>query len=79
MKTSWTQGLDKERAIEIRKDFVGGALLRARLQKLLEDKINNVRVKSRAGSTYDNPNWALVQADTIGYEKALSEVISLIS
>jgi hypothetical protein len=79
MKTSWIQGLNADQKLEMRKEFVGGALLRARLQKLLEDKIDVVRTKSRSSNTYENPNWSLLQADAIGYEKALYEIISLIS
>jgi hypothetical protein len=79
MKTVWTKGLTPEQAIACRGDFVGAAPLRERLTALLEAKANEKRKATRSGNSYDNPNWALVQADAIGYEKALYEVISLIS
>jgi hypothetical protein len=78
MKTSWIQGLNKEQETEMRREYKGSALLRSRLSKLLEDKIDAARTKGRLVSTYDNPNWALLQADQIGYERALYEIISLI-
>lgn len=79
MKTSWTEGLSPEKKIEIRKEFVGSAILRERLIKMLEGKVESARSKARSGNTYENPNWGYVQADAIGYEKALYEIISLIS
>lgn len=79
MKTSWTQGLTEQEEIECKMEYVGAARLRDRLKTLLRNKAETARTASRSSSKYDNPNWALVQADAIGYEKALFEVISLIS
>jgi hypothetical protein len=79
MKVSWTQGQTKERASEITKDFTSSLLIRKRLEELLTKKIDLSNAESRAKSTYDSPNWAYVQADARGYERALSDVISLIS
>jgi len=79
MKTSWTKGLTKEQAIQVRQDFVGGVLLRERLSQLLEEKQEASIKKSRAEDGYDNANWAYLQADARGYERAISEIISLIS
>lgn len=79
MKTTWTKGLSGQAKIDCQMDFVGAASLRERLKALLLEKAEQSRTSMRASYTYDNPNWALVQADAIGYEKALFEVISLIS
>lgn len=79
MKTKWTKGLNPQQEVQANADFVGAAGFRERLRVLLEAKANDARKASRSGNAYDNPNWALVQADAIGYEKALFEVISLIS
>jgi hypothetical protein len=78
MKTVWTKGLNAEQVVQLRQDFVGGALLRERLSKLLEEKQNSSIKKSRSEEGYNAPNWAYQQADARGYERALSEVISLI-
>lgn len=78
MKTVWTKGLNAEQVVQLRQDFVGGALLRERLSKLLEEKQNSSIKKSRSEDAYNAPNWAYQQADARGYERALSEVISLI-
>lgn len=79
MKTVWTKGLNAQEVIECKAEYVGAARLRDRLRALLEAKADASRKATLSGNAYSNPNWALVQADAIGYEKALFEVISLIS
>lgn len=79
MKTSWTKGLTPEKAEEIKRDFNASALLRERLAVLIEEKSNASIKASRSKDEYENPNWAYLQADARGYERALSEIISLIS
>lgn len=78
MKTLWNKGLDAEKKAEVKKDFEAAALLRSRLKLLLDEKIESSRTKARSSNTYDSPSWALTQADSIGYERALFEVISLL-
>jgi len=78
MKTSWTQGLSPEQAIEIKKDFKGCFPTRKRLVKLLEDKIVISQKASLSKDAYSYPNWSFLQADNIGYQRALNDVISLI-
>jgi hypothetical protein len=78
LKTAWTKGLTQEQATELRKDFVGAVILRQRLQKLLDEKAELSRKESISKDAYTNPNWAYLQADARGYERALSEVISLL-
>lgn len=79
MKQSWTKGTTPEKAAIIKADYVGSAGARIRLVELLQDKIRVSTTIKRKKEGYDAPNWAYAQADTIGYERALQEVISLIS
>lgn len=79
MKTVWTNGLTPEQKTEIKKDFVGSVILRKRLQKILEDRMEGSRRASISKDSYENANWAYLQADARGYERAISEIISLIS
>lgn len=79
MKTSWTKGLTPEKQEEIKRDFNASALLRERLAVLAQEKIDASRKDSTLKEGYANPNWAYLQADARGYERALSEIISLIS
>lgn len=78
MRQSWTKGVDRELAVDIRQNFKESLVLRKRLQVLLEEKITLSQKTSRAKDSYESPNWAYLQADARGYERALSEIISLI-
>lgn len=78
MKTSLTNGLPVEKKKELISEFSSSGILRERLVMLLKKKIESTRTKCRLELTYDSPNWSLVQADSIGYERALTEAISLI-
>mgnify|MGYP001601879557 CR=1 FL=1 len=79
MKTIWINGLDAEKKTEMKKEFNSSSLLRERLSALITDKKRSNRKKNILESAYDNPNWAYLQADSVGYERVLEEVISLIS
>lgn len=79
MKTSLTKGLTQEQATELRKDFVGSPALRNRLIQLSREKIDTARRSNISKEGYANPSWAYQQADGIGYERALLEVISLLT
>lgn len=78
MKLSWTSGLNKELAADVRTNFRESLVVRRRLVKMLEDLAEASVKASRSKLLYDNPNWALLQADQRGYERALSEIIKLI-
>lgn len=78
MKTAWTAGLEKDVAKEVRADFISAHLLRKRLTQLLNDKIETKRAAIRKDQSYDKANWHNYVADAIGYERALTEAISLL-
>lgn len=78
MKVRWTAGLSKQDATEMRANFKEALVLRRRMIKLLKDDQDASTKQSRSKLLYDNPNWALLQADQRGYERALSEIIALI-
>lgn len=79
MKQSWTSGLNKELATDVRANYKESLVVRRRLVKMLNDKINASTKEGRSKLLYDNPNWALLQADQRGYERAFAEIIELIS
>lgn len=78
MKASWTSGLNKELATDVRINFKEALVVRRRLVKMLNDKIDASAKEGRSKVLYANPNWALLQADQRGYERAISDIISLI-
>lgn len=79
MKTSITSGLSPLEASEIESEWAGSSLVRKRLVAVLKGKQELMLKKRRSEDNYESPNWALSQADGVGYERAISEVISLLS
>ena len=79
MKSTWFNGMNAEQKTIMRSEFNSSAGLRLRLAELLKTKIDTKRTSVRSDDMYTVPNWNLLQADAIGYEKALLEVISLLS
>ncbi len=78
MKTSWLKGLSDERKKEVKDEFLSSPTIRSRLVTILGEKIESSRTGLRTKEGYDKPSWGYQQADGIGYERALYEVISLI-
>lgn len=79
MKTVWRKGLNEQEAAEVASSFVASANIRKRLRHILEEKIETKRRETISDDAYKLPSWALYQADAIGYERAMNEIISLIS
>lgn len=79
MKTSWTKGLSVQSKQEIEAGFAACAQIRERLETLINEKITSKRNKSISVEEYNSPGWAYMQADAVGYERGLKEIISLIS
>lgn len=79
MKLSWTSGLETDAKKAMEGYFEGSPLLRERLIYIINNKIRNRTKESMTLEAFDNPSWAYKQADKIGYERALLEIIELIS
>jgi uroporphyrinogen-III synthase len=79
MKTVLTAGLEEERVKELTQEFKHSFFLRGRLKDILKERNESNRVRVRSTKAYEKPSWAFEQADAIGYERAIFEVISLIS
>lgn len=79
MKLSWTKGKDEAVSKEISDNFKASALTRERLKELLEEVVASAENSSLTKDGYGVPNWAYLQADIIGYKRAIKEVLSLIS
>lgn len=78
MKTKWTAGLDANKSKELVEDFKASGVLRERLAAILQEKIDSNKREVTKKDAYAIANWAYLQADAVGYERALNEVISLI-
>jgi hypothetical protein len=78
MKSQITYGLDADKTKEMIMDFKAAVYLRRRLTDLLQKDIEARRRETASKLSYDNPNWTYLQADAMGYERALRELISLL-
>ena len=79
MKTSWTDGIEDQRASEVKQNFKESAIMRRRLVELLHKEIAISVRESRGKDNYSRPNWAYEQADARGYERAIAKVIELVT
>ena len=78
MIDSWTRGLEPQLASDITQNFKEALVIRKRLKQMLLDKIEETRSANLTRDKYDCPNWAYLQADAVGYERALKYLISVI-
>lgn len=78
MKTNWTKGLSEQDAEVFVNQFKESRLLRRRLSELVSEKIKVSHTESRKKANYESASWAYLQADAVGYERALFEIISLL-
>lgn len=78
MKTAWTKGLETDSKAEMKLHFNGGVQLRKRLGTILNEKIDAKNREAMKDDAYENSSWAFKQADSQGYKRAMSEILSLI-
>ena len=79
MRVSWTKGLEKQAAIDVKQNYKEAVVIRRRLRELLLEKISASHKASFSKEGYESGNWAYLQADARGYERALNDVVSMIS
>jgi len=79
MKVRWTNRLDEQNTKDIKQLYKESHRIRARLNQMLVDIIEEKRKGQTLESLYDSPSWAYIQADRNGYERALRDVIELIT
>ena len=80
MKTSITKGIkDKQTVADLTSSFTASYRLRERLILLLNNKVHAKDAALLSDDSYDCANWAYKMADSQGYKKAISELISLLS
>lgn len=76
MKTTWTKGLDTQLEADVKSAFKSATVVRHRLTDMCKEKIGT-SLSTNKGQ-YDSPNWPYMQADGIGYRRALEEIMSLL-
>lgn len=75
MKTTWFTNLPKDKQEDFKKLLASSRDVLERLTEILEAKKTEVVLST----DYDNPSWAYKQADRNGYDRALTEVINLLT
>lgn len=78
MNKIWFKGIEPDYVSEIRGDYASSFITRKRLTQILEDKKESNMKGCLSKDNYDSPNWAMIQADNIGYQRALEEIIKLL-
>lgn len=79
MKSILTAGLTEQHVLDLTQEFGSSPHLRQRLIEILEQRISARRANACNIESYASPSWAFMQADVVGYERAMKEVISLLS
>lgn len=79
MKSVLFSGVDPKLEKELRGDFLSSYLIRKRFVEVINDKIESNRKSARQKVNFEKPSWSYEQADSLGYERALYEIIALIS
>lgn len=79
MKTVWYKGLKDKEKEEAIASFQSSGYMRERLTAILNEKISTNRKSSLGVDKYNSPGWAYLQADAVGYQRALEEIISIVS
>lgn len=78
MKTTWTAGMEAGEKNEFKLSFTASKPVRERLQYLLKKKLDAKSKSTISEEMYSSPNWAYLQSDSIGYQRALQEIMSLL-
>lgn len=76
MKTTWTSGLTGQEKIDITASFNASTVIRRRLAVICNTKSRDSYALTK--DQYENPNWNLLQADAIGYKRAMREIVSIL-
>lgn len=81
MNTAWTKGLKKgsQEYKDVEEAFASSPFLRKHLVKILQEFENDELASSLKAANYESPSWALKQADSIGYARALRKVMSILT
>jgi len=78
MKTIWFQDIkNPEDQKNFKKSVIGSKIVLDKLKEVCYTKIKNG--ESSNVSDYDSPSWALRQADKVGYARALTEMIGILT
>lgn len=78
MKTSLLADLEPDQKDEFNKQFIAAHYVRKQLVNVLTKKYLSRDAEEMNKEGYDSPSWAYKQADSVGYKRAIRELISLL-
>lgn len=79
MKTDWWKHLPENQRAERKEIVEKSKLMREATKDLVERKLKDLDANQVSKSNYDSPSWPMLQADYIGYRRALLEMIDLLT
>ena len=71
--------LTEEDQLDFKRRLNENADLLLRVSEIARDKLNEEHIKSIKASNYELPAWSEKQADSIGYQRALADLIEIIT
>lgn len=77
LKSILTKGLTKEE-VKLVEEQIDSYIVE-HLKRLLIERLDTKERISIKETEYDNSNWAYKQADTVGYKRGLTDIISLLT
>lgn len=75
--SGWTTNLSPEDKENFEKSLANSKKVLDRLQEICYNMVRESEGSLK--NNYDNPNWALRAADSVGYQRALQRMISLLT
>lgn len=75
---TWTANLSGNEKEELVSQLKACQPVLDRLSSILDQRTEASVSKQLSSVTYESPSWALVQADAIGYQRALKEIRELL-
>ena len=65
----------KAEETELRQSYASAHLMREKLSQVLSDKAEEAQRASLAKEGYESAAWAYKQADNVGYQRAIQEIL----
>lgn len=79
IKTDWWKHLPKEKQAERKEIVEKSKLMREATRDVLKFKLQEAQASAITKSNYDSPSWPYLQADAVGYARAVQEMIDLLT
>lgn len=73
---SWTTGLSKNEKKELEYAINNSSVVFNRLRHILDQRLEASIADQHSQLKYETPNWPLLQADYIGYQRAIKDLLT---